>query len=99
MRYYNHPLSAAESISASDPEKRDHYGYGGGRRVCTGLHVAEKSLFLNIARLLWGFDVLPAVDESGNEVLPDPTLNGCYPGAMSVPAPFDCREYCRRPLP
>ena len=91
MRYFNNPLSAAESVGVADPYARDHYGYGSGRRICTGMHVAERSLFLNIARLLWGFDILPTVDENGKELLPDPTLNGCYPGAMSVPKPFDCR--------
>ena len=49
-------------------------------------------LVLNIVRLLWAFDILPAIDDNGNEVLPDPTVNGCYKGAMSVPKPFDCRK-------
>jgi cytochrome P450 len=31
--------------------------FGFGRRVCTGQHIAKNSLFLNIARMLWAFDI------------------------------------------
>ena len=31
--------------------------FGFGRRVCTGQHIAKNSLFINIARLLWAFDI------------------------------------------
>lgn len=31
--------------------------FGFGRRVCTGQHIAKNSLFINIARLLWTFDI------------------------------------------
>ncbi|KAM0749283.1 cytochrome P450 [Meredithblackwellia eburnea MCA 4105] len=38
---------------------RGHTGFGFGRRVCPGLHVAERSLFLVVALLFWGFDIGP----------------------------------------
>jgi cytochrome P450 len=31
--------------------------FGFGRRICTGQHIAKNSLHINIARLLWGFDI------------------------------------------
>lgn len=31
--------------------------FGFGRRICTGQHIAKNSLFINIARILWAFDV------------------------------------------
>lgn len=31
--------------------------FGFGRRVCTGQHIAKNSLFLNISRMLWAFDI------------------------------------------
>jgi cytochrome P450 len=31
--------------------------FGFGRRVCTGQHIAKNSLYINIARLLWAFDI------------------------------------------
>lgn len=36
------------------------------------MHVAERSLFLSIARIMWAFEVLPAKDDSGKDMLPDP---------------------------
>ncbi|KAK3674888.1 hypothetical protein LTR78_005232 [Recurvomyces mirabilis] len=38
-------------------EKRDHYGYGAGRRFCPGAHLAERNLFLAMVKLLWAFDI------------------------------------------
>ena len=34
--------------------------FGFGRRVCTGQHIAKNSLYINISRLLWAFDILHA---------------------------------------
>lgn len=31
--------------------------FGFGRRVCTGQHIAKNSLYINLARLLWAFDI------------------------------------------
>jgi hypothetical protein len=50
-------------------EERDHYGYGAGRRLCPGIHLAERNLFLAMAKLLWAFEISPAVDtETGGDV-------------------------------
>lgn len=88
MRYYDHKLSAAESAAAADPNDRDHYSYGGGRRICPGMHVAERSLFLNIARLLWAFDIRHAKDSNGMDIPVDATFEGMVPGATAAPMPF-----------
>ena len=69
---------------------RDHLTYGGGRRICGGIHVAERSLFLVLSRLLWGFDIGLAKDENGNDIPVDFTLKGVMPGATSVAKPFKC---------
>jgi Cytochrome P450 len=69
---------------------RDHLTYGGGRRICAGIHVAERSLFLVLSRLLWGFDLGLAKDENGNDIPVDFTLGGVMPGATSVARPFKC---------
>jgi hypothetical protein len=34
--------------------------------------VAERSLWLGICRILWGFDITPKLDEQGQPILPDP---------------------------
>jgi cytochrome P450 len=41
-RYLNHPGLAMEYASSSDYQNRDHYTYGAGRRICAGIHLAER---------------------------------------------------------
>ncbi|OAL28509.1 hypothetical protein AYO20_09457 [Fonsecaea nubica] len=36
--------------------------FGFGRRVCTGQHLARNSLFINMVRILWAFDVVHAYE-------------------------------------
>ncbi|KIW12380.1 hypothetical protein PV08_09657 [Exophiala spinifera] len=65
-RFYNSPvngLTAGECIHTNDVKLRDHWSFGAGRRVCAGYNLAENSLLILTARLLWAFDVLPAVDK------------------------------------
>lgn len=93
-RFLNHKLSAAEYAAMADVELRDHFAYGGGRRICPGLHVAEQSLFVNISRLLWGFNLEHAKDADGNDIPVDATTMGLSPGFLSIPRPFQC---CRAP--
>lgn len=44
--------------------------WGFGARKCSAMHLAEATLFINIATLLWAFDFIVPLDESGNRVLP-----------------------------
>jgi hypothetical protein len=53
------------------------------------MHLADRSLFLNLSRLLWGFNIEPATDEKGNEIPFDYTVQtGIIPGGFTVPKPF-----------
>lgn len=45
-----------------------HSAFGWGRRICPGMHLASASVVINIARILWAFNVRPAVDEKGMEI-------------------------------
>lgn len=58
------------TVYASSPnyENRDHYGYGAGRRICPGIHLAERGLFVAIAKILWAFDITPKLDSSGSPI-------------------------------
>jgi cytochrome P450 len=71
-RYTEDRLSLADSAASSDPSKRDQFTFGAGRRICPGMHVAERSLFLGIARMLWAFKFEPQLDAKGSPILPDP---------------------------
>lgn len=72
-RYANDQRSAFEAAVNADVSQRDHFTFGGGRRICPGIHIAERSLFLAIAKILWAFDIRPAQDEEENDILPDPS--------------------------
>ena len=79
-----------EYAALADVTKRDHFTFGGGRRICPGSWVAERSMFLNLARLLWGFNIEHAKDENGNIIPVDFTTDGLVPGALSNAKPFAC---------
>lgn len=93
-RYLDKPLPAADYININDPYQRDHFTYGAGRRVCPGVHVAERSLFINIVRTLWGFDIAKLKDKNGNVVEPETEM---APGFLSVPKPFKASIKPRSP--
>lgn len=57
--------TAFESSMEADAMNRDHYIFGWGRRICPGLHLAEGSVLLLAARLLWAFDITAAKDVHG----------------------------------
>ncbi|KAG6819022.1 hypothetical protein H0H93_016256 [Arthromyces matolae] len=64
--------------------------FGFGRRICPGMHLALNSLFINVSRILWAFDILPALDDNGFEVIPayvHPKIHGT--SLMdSIPGPW-----------
>jgi cytochrome P450 len=45
--------------------------FGFGRRVCVGKHLANESLFIHTARILWAATIRCALDENGQELRPD----------------------------
>ncbi|KAF9043117.1 putative monooxygenase [Panaeolus papilionaceus] len=54
----------------SEMDKVKDLAFGFGRRVCPGMHFAEGTLFAIISTTLATCDILPGLDENGNEVLP-----------------------------
>ncbi|KAJ8519758.1 hypothetical protein ONZ45_g3336 [Pleurotus djamor] len=68
-RYLGDDLSASESAKQGDPQNRDHWAFGAGRRLCPAIVIAERELFLSISRLLWSFnfDSVPGEPISLNE--------------------------------
>ncbi|KAI1121293.1 cytochrome P450 [Nemania abortiva] len=70
-RFLGDTQSAAEAALNPDPAARDHFVFGSGRRICLGMHIAERSLFIAIARMLWAFEFRSVKDSQGNDILPD----------------------------
>lgn len=64
-RYLRHPFGMRPD-KAHDPahvdisNARNNYGFGAGRRVCPGQHLAKQSLILGLAKMLWAFDISSA---------------------------------------
>lgn len=85
-RYADDNQTAAQAATNADASKRDHFVFGAGRRLCQGMHIAERSLFLAIARMLWAFDMRVARDENGRELTPD--ADDLTEGFLVCPKPF-----------
>lgn len=70
------------------------HGFGFGRRACTGRHIAINSMQINIARVLWAYDIGYAY-ENGKRVEVD--LYGMVDAAISKPVPFKANFQIRSP--
>jgi len=71
-----------------DDEELGHLAFGFGRRVCPGRHIGNNSLYINISRMLWAFDIRPKIRPDGTEVLVDDMA--FTNGFLSQPLPFEC---------
>lgn len=78
-----------EYAGSPDFMNRDHYSYGSGRRICPGIHLAERTQWRIVARLLWAFRIEPAVDERGESVELD--TDAYVEGFLTQPLPFSVR--------
>jgi cytochrome P450 len=54
-----------------ETNQEGHASFGFGRRICIGKHLANESLFIYTARILWAATLECAKDENGNDLLPD----------------------------
>jgi cytochrome P450 family 619 len=50
---------------SAEYEDCGHYVYCSGRHLYPGIHLAEWSLFIAVAKLLWAFDFKLSRDENG----------------------------------
>ncbi|MCJ1371538.1 hypothetical protein MMC20_002756 [Loxospora ochrophaea] len=94
-RFASHPSLAPEYV-AGKWEQRDHYGYGAGRRACPGIHLAERNMFLSIAKLLWAFRFEEQKDALGRLVTnnPDP-VDGYHQGFLYCAKDYGCTTILR----
>ncbi|KAJ7685994.1 cytochrome P450 [Mycena rosella] len=61
--------------------------FGYGRRVCPGTHLADVSVWINVAKAVAGLTITRAVDTAGNEI--DPVAE-TTDGIITRPMPFTC---------
>ena len=43
----------------ADTRGQGHIAFGGGKRICLGMHIADQGMFIIVAHLLWAFDITP----------------------------------------
>lgn len=86
QRFKDDTQSFFQAATNPDVSQRDQFAFGAGRRVCPGMHVAERNLFLAISRLLWAFDFKRPMDVSGAEIVPNPAQ--VTQGFVCAPLPF-----------
>ncbi|KAH8732630.1 cytochrome P450 76C3 [Phaeosphaeriaceae sp. PMI808] len=94
-RYLSHPHGSGH-YAAGPASGRDHWSFGAGRRICSGVHLAENSMFIVLAKLLWAFDMLPPLDDMGREVVVD-TSDEAFDseGAMTTAKVYGVRWIAR----
>ncbi|KAI0255208.1 cytochrome P450 [Lactifluus subvellereus] len=73
-----------------------HVAYGFGRRICVGRHMANNSLFINIATVLWASKIERKKDSSGR-LLPLDVDGFVQHGILLGPVPFECETTPRFP--
>jgi cytochrome P450 len=95
-RWSNNLQNSADAAANPDVTKRDTFVFGAGRRICQGMHIADRSLFLAISRTLWAFDFGRALDVgTGHEIVPD--MNDLAEGLFTSPNPFPADIRARSP--
>lgn len=52
------------------PNMHNYSAFGFGRRICPGRNIAERSLYLQVARVAWMCDVRKKRDGEGREIVP-----------------------------
>lgn len=89
-RYLGHGLYSSEYAAMSDPYKRDHFTFSTGRRTCPGARLAENSLDIALASIMWAFEIRPPV-VNGVETEMELGDNVYLDAGFTIPKPFAAR--------
>ncbi|KEY67011.1 hypothetical protein S7711_04695 [Stachybotrys chartarum IBT 7711] len=68
LRFEGKTETSSVYANAGDHENRDHFSYGTGRRICPGIHLAERGLFVAVSKILWAFDIKYKLDKKGKPI-------------------------------
>ena len=69
-----------------------HVTFGFGRRICVGKYLANDSLFINTATILWAAKLECTRDGNGKELLPDP--NALMDNGINTLVLLSFNEFC-----
>ncbi len=71
MRFINDLQTEFRSATNADENQRQNWIFGAGRRMCQGMHIAERSLLLATARIVWAFNIDQPIGDDGKPIVPD----------------------------
>ncbi|KAI6780605.1 cytochrome P450 [Emericellopsis cladophorae] len=81
------PTVDACGLNTSDLKDLPQTGFGYGRRICAGRIIARNHLFIEMARMLWAFDVEAGIREDTGERYVVDDMD-CTEGFVTLPKPF-----------
>lgn len=85
------------SESEDNSLRKKTYAFGAARRICAGSDLAEKSMLLTMAKVLWAFNVSPAGNSVLETSLEASFTNGILMGPNSnVGIDFNLRDESKR---
>jgi len=84
-------------IAPGSSGEEGHVSYGFGRRKCIGRHLANDTLFISIAVVLWATKIARKKDASSGEALPLDVDGFEDHGLLMRPVPFKCEIVPRFP--
>lgn len=90
-RFVDHALYSAEYAAMGDPYARDHFTFSTGRRTCPGARLAENSLGIALAAVLWAFEIRGPLAPGGVEARVEAGDAAFAPGPFHIPLPFAAR--------
>ncbi|KAH7558606.1 hypothetical protein BM1_04743 [Bipolaris maydis] len=79
-------ISLLEALNAASTKNWGFYGFDSGHRICPVVYVAENTLLIAIARVLWALNISTAEDRSVNLIEID--RDAMAGGLAAMPAPF-----------
>ncbi|XHG08273.1 hypothetical protein AWENTII_011383 [Aspergillus wentii] len=94
-RYLSYQHKSGVYAASADPHERDHWSFGAGRRICTGMHLAENSLYITVAMILWAFNIRPPPGQKAEQV--DFSDEAYLPGMNTLPKRFRAQFIPRTP--
>lgn len=86
LRFENDFQIEHESATNKDENQRQNWIFGTGRRLCQGMHIAERSLFMGVARMLWAFNFERPTNADGSPIPVD--IDDLVGGITVQPADF-----------
>lgn len=85
-------------VDAPEISRRQTYAFGAGRRVCAGQRMAEQSMLITMAKLMWSFDVCPSGTEKLDVDVSTAYKDSILTGPKLFPVKFVVREEGKRKI-